>query len=77
MVGLLEGIVLINDLLEYGDLGIVMFIGFDGEVIFVDGKVYYVNEYKEFIELIGDEMILYVIVIKFKVDLSFKIFNKN
>lgn len=71
MVGLLEGIVIINELLEYGNLGIVMLIGFDGEVIFLDGKVYYVNEYKEFIELKGDEKVLYVLIINFKVSKIF------
>lgn len=77
MAGLLEGTATINDLLEHGDLGIATLTGSNGEVIFLDGKAYHANEYRQFKELTGDEQTPYAIITNFKADSQFDIHNQS
>ena len=72
MAGLLKGTASISEILEHGDLGIATLTGSNGEVIFVDGKAYHANEYKEFVELKGDELTPYATVTKFTADTTYQ-----
>ncbi|MBO1198213.1 acetolactate decarboxylase [Staphylococcus simiae] len=77
MAGLLEGTATINELLEHGNLGIATLTGSNGEVIFLDGKAYHANEYKEFVELTGDEKTPYATITNFRADKQFDVQNQT
>lgn len=73
MAGLLQGTTSVNDMLQHGDLGIGTLTGSNGEVIYLDGKAYHADEYKNFVELTGDELTPYSTITNFKADTTFEV----